>query len=61
VVVSDDGPGQHHAPAGQESGQGLRGMRDRAAAVGGYVSAGAQRTGWQTVIVVPLAPVTGSR
>jgi signal transduction histidine kinase len=54
LVVSDDGPGDLAPPSGQGSGQGLRGMQERVASVGGTLLTGPQGTGWQTEIVVPV-------
>ncbi len=57
VRVDDDGPGDHLVVAGQGSGQGLRGMRERLTAVGAHVEAGARDGGWRVEVVAPL-PVT---
>jgi signal transduction histidine kinase len=60
LIVSDDGPGAQMVPAGQGGGQGLRGMQERVAAVGGTLLTGPQGAGWQTEIVVPVTElVTG--
>ena len=51
VEVTDDG----NAAAATASGHGLRGMRERAAALGGDVTAGpAERGGWQVHARLPL-------
>src|SRR3954452_1568024 len=59
IEVADDGPVQAGAagPAGAGSGNGLRGMRERAAAVGGTVEAGRRAEGgWRVHAQLP-APV----
>src|SRR3989440_1164774 len=54
VEVSDDG----NAVAPTAGGHGLRGMRERAAALGGDVSAGpAEHGGWQVHARLPLKPI----
>jgi signal transduction histidine kinase len=60
VTVEDDGPGEHPVVTGQGSGQGLRGMRERLAAVGAQVNAGPSQHGWRTELVVPLAAEASS-
>ena len=53
VEVTDDG----NAAAPAAGGHGLRGMRERAAALGGDVTAGpAERGGWQVHARLPLKP-----
>src|SRR5437660_94906 len=53
VEVTDDG----NAAAPKAGGHGLRGMRERAAALGGEVTAGpAERGGWQVHARLPLKP-----
>jgi signal transduction histidine kinase len=52
IDVTDNGTGGSHAPGGH----GLRGMSERAAALGGEVSSGpAERGGWQVHARFPLA------
>ncbi len=55
VCVEDDGPGDHPVVSGQGTGEGLRGMRERLAAVGAELDAGPSQRGWRTKVVVPLA------
>lgn len=61
LAVEDDGPGgtEGHglpAPAGGDLGHGLIGMRERAAAVGGWVSAAPRDGGgFQVLAELPLA------
>jgi signal transduction histidine kinase len=63
VEVLDDGPGQRvpvtangdHAVAG--TGNGLRGMRERIATLGGVVEAGPRAEGgWRVSVLLPLPP-----
>lgn len=49
VEVSDDGVGVQGPP-----GRGLRGMRERVAAVGGTLEAGPSSEGWQVRAMMPL-------
>jgi signal transduction histidine kinase len=61
IEVSDDGPGSNGVvPA---AGNGLRGMRERAAAVGGSVDAGRRADGgWRVRARLPIAgsPIAGA-
>ena len=58
IEVSDDGPGADGAAS--TPGNGLRGMRERAAAVGGSVDAGhCDGGGWQVRASLPLAGSVG--
>jgi signal transduction histidine kinase len=63
ITVEDDGPAPGHpAMAGQGSGLGLVGMRDRIGAVGGTVRAGPRSGGgWQIDIRMPLPVPDGQR
>jgi signal transduction histidine kinase len=55
IVVADDGIG-HPTPT-QGSGAGVRGMRERAAALGGTLESGpAEGGGWRVEATLPLAP-----
>jgi len=59
IEVTDDGRGAAGAANGREAGHGLQGMAERAAAVGGTVTAGPRPGhGWQVHAVLPL---TGTR
>src|SRR6267143_1786701 len=59
IDVTDDGRGA--ADAFSPGGHGLRGMRARAAALGGEVSAGpTERGGWQVHARLPLTPAKRS-
>ncbi|HEV7642034.1 MAG TPA: sensor histidine kinase [Gaiellaceae bacterium] len=54
IDVTDNGPGALSEPSATD-GHGLRGMNERAAALGGHVSAGrAGRGGWQVHAQLPL-------
>ncbi|NMO89386.1 histidine kinase [Actinomycetospora sp. TBRC 11914] len=66
VRVTDDGPGPDAAPAGARGdvggGQGLVGLRERAALVGGTLWCGPHDGGWRVALHVPLPagdPVSG--
>jgi signal transduction histidine kinase len=55
IVVADDGPGRTGATEG--AGAGVRGMRERAKALGGTLSAGpGENGGWRVQATLPLAP-----
>ena len=55
IVVADDGPG--HAGATGGAGTGVRGMRERAEALGGSLSVGpGEDGGWRVEATLPLAP-----
>ncbi len=59
VIIEDDGPGDRPVVAGQGSGEGLNGMRERVARVGGELDAGPWQRGWRTRLVAPI-PLPGS-
>lgn len=72
LIVADDGRGPRHAgpPAPSGTGNGLRGMRERAEAAGGTVEAGPREDGgWEVRAALPLgttlagvgAPRSGQR
>ncbi len=55
IVVADDGRGGHTATGG--SGAGVRGMRERAEALGGSLRSGPSGDGgWRVEAVLPLTP-----
>jgi signal transduction histidine kinase len=55
IDVTDDGSGRSSASQSSLGGHGLRGMRERAAALGGAVTAGpADKGGWQVHARLPL-------
>jgi signal transduction histidine kinase len=55
IVVADDGTGEPPATSG--AGAGLRGMRERAEALGGTLTAGpGEDGGWRVRVTLPLAP-----
>ncbi len=55
IVVTDDGPGRTGSTEG--TGAGVRGMRERAEALGGTLSAGpGEDGGWRVQATLPLAP-----
>jgi signal transduction histidine kinase len=55
IEITDTGLGSPPAPDGQETGHGLRGMRERAAAAGGTVETGPGPSGgFRVVAVLPL-------
>jgi signal transduction histidine kinase len=54
VRIEDDGPGDRHVVAGQGTGLGLAGMRERLAAAGARLEAGPWERGWRTEVAVPL-------
>jgi signal transduction histidine kinase len=55
IVVADDGTGPDRASEG--AGAGVRGMRERAEALGGALEAGARAGGgWRVEATLPLAP-----
>jgi len=55
IVVADDGTGAGEPGSG--SGAGIRGMRERAEALGGTLHAGpAADGGWRVEAALPLAP-----
>ena len=51
--VRDWGAGAGRAPAGERAGHGLRGMRERAALVGGTVRAEPAEPGWEVECLIP--------
>ncbi|WP_240796362.1 sensor histidine kinase [Streptomyces sp. RFCAC02] len=55
VTVTDDGRGSRTAP-GRPPGHGLIGMRERAAAVGGHLTAGGHPEGFRVSAQLPLPP-----
>ncbi len=59
VLITDSGPAMGIVATGQGSGQGLRGMRERLAAVGGAMTSRPDTTGWRTEITVPTAGTVG--
>jgi signal transduction histidine kinase len=55
IVVADDGTGAGRR--GEGAGAGIRGMRERAEALGGTLSSGrGERGGWTVEATLPLAP-----
>lgn len=55
VEVVDDGVTAGNALRGRGSGHGLRGMRERVAAIGGVLEAGPrERGGWRVAAILPL-------
>lgn len=58
IVVDDEGGGVPGKAAELGSGRGVPGMRDRAAGVGGTLTAGPARTGWRVRATLPLAVPT---
>ena len=62
VQVDDDGAGGDGGDGVRRSGWGLRGMAERAAAVGGHLEAGPRRGGgWQVRARLPLSADAGER
>lgn len=59
LTVSDDGSGVRLTPAGRPPGHGIIGMRERAAALGGQLSA--DRTGAGGFEVISTLPLPGPR
>jgi len=53
IEVDDPGPAGPRPPAPAGSGNGVRGMTERAAAVGGTVEAGPHGAGWRVRAVLP--------
>lgn len=53
ISVDDDGPTEPRPPAPAGSGNGVRGMSERAAALGGTVEAGPHGDGWRVRAVLP--------
>jgi signal transduction histidine kinase len=57
VEVTDDGTAAAQAPTGERLGNGVRGMRERAAALGGRLDAGPRDDGgWQVHALLPMSP-----
>jgi signal transduction histidine kinase len=57
IVVADDGTGEGRPGAGAGAGAGVRGMRERAEALGGMLEAGPRPGGgWRVEATLPLAP-----
>jgi signal transduction histidine kinase len=62
VRVEDDGAGPLFPDSNEGSGSGLAGMRERAAAFGGHVTAGPRAEGgWRVHAVLPLRSPAGAR
>ncbi|MEU4562152.1 histidine kinase [Actinoplanes sp. NPDC023936] len=64
LLVEDDGPAGESSAGGLGGGRGLTGMRERAASIGGTVSAGPQQPhGWRVHAVLPphASAATGHR
>lgn len=60
IVVADDGTGHGESSAG--AGAGVRGMRERAAALGGTLHAGPRpEGGWRVEATLPVTPATADR
>jgi signal transduction histidine kinase len=56
VEVTDDGTAAAQAPTGERLGNGVRGMRERAAALGGRLDAGPRDDGgWQVHALLPMS------
>jgi signal transduction histidine kinase len=56
ILVEDDGTGPAGAPDGAGAGAGVRGMRERAEALGGTLEAGPRaERGWRVEATLPLA------
>ncbi|MBE1488040.1 sensor histidine kinase [Plantactinospora soyae] len=60
IVVGDEGGGVPGKAAELGSGRGVPGMRDRAASLGGTLTAGPEATGWRVRATLPLAAPVGS-
>lgn len=58
VTVEDDGGGPPSPPQGPTSGFGLTGMHERAQAIGGRVTAGADGSGFRVRAVLPVTEVS---
>ena len=57
LVVADDGRGPHHPDDARGTGRGIAGMRERAALLGGELTAGPRPGGgFQVRVRLPLAP-----